>query len=174
MQLVNIDESLDKFFGVFKAMREKLGPVLIQLPPGLYFDKTLIVNFLNLIKSRYSDYRLTVEIRNRTWINDDFFDLLEKYRAGFVIADSGDRYPSSENVTTDFVYLRFHGRENLYASDYSESVLNEYAGKIINWIKEGKDVWAFFNNDYYGFAVRNALRLREILELRIADFGLRI
>jgi uncharacterized protein YecE (DUF72 family) len=103
-----------------------------------------------------------VEIRNRTWINDDFFDLLEKYRAGFVIADSGDRYPSSENVTTDFVYLRFHGRENLYASDYSESVLNEYAGKIINWIKEGKDVWAFFNNDYYGFAVRNALRLMEI------------
>lgn len=174
MQLVNIDESLDKFFGVFKPMKERLGPVLIQLPPGLSLDITLISNFFNLIQSHYCDFRLAVEIRNRSWIKDEFFELLEKLRIGFVIADSGNRYPTSEKISTDFVYLRFHGRENLYASDYSERVLNEYADKIINWIKEGKDVWAFFNNDYYGYAVKNALRLRDIVEFRIGDFGLRI
>jgi uncharacterized protein YecE (DUF72 family) len=67
-------------------------------------------------------------------------------------------------VTTDFIYLRFHGRELLYASDYSESELACYAAKIMAWLKEGKSVWAFFNNDYHGYAVKNAARLRDLIQ----------
>jgi uncharacterized protein YecE (DUF72 family) len=164
MQLVNIEEALNKFFEVFEGMKERLGPVLIQLPPGLSYDKSLICNFFNLIKEYYGQYWFAVEVRNKSWINDSFFDLLLGYGIAFVIADSGNRYPYYEAVTADIVYVRFHGREQLYASDYAETVLKQYGEKIRNWLVDGKEVWVFFNNDYYGFAVKNAVKLREIID----------
>ena len=91
--------------------------------------------------------------------------MLSQSGVAFVIADSGNRYPYNEAVTTDLVYLRLHGREQLYASDYNENDLRSYAEKILIWLNEGKEVWVFFNNDYYGFAVNNAARLKEIIEL---------
>ncbi|MCX6260225.1 MAG: DUF72 domain-containing protein [Bacteroidia bacterium] len=163
MQLVNIEIALHKFFDVFEGMKNRLGPVLIQLPPGLSYDKPLICNFLNLLKEHYNQYRFAVEVRNKSWTNDSFFGLLSQFGISFVIADSGNRYPYFEAVTTDFIYLRFHGREQLYASDYSENVLKSYAEKITVWLNEGKEVWVFFNNDYYGYAVNNADKLKKII-----------
>jgi uncharacterized protein YecE (DUF72 family) len=164
MQLVNTKEPLQRFFEVFQGMKGRLGPILIQLPPGLSYDKSLINSFFDLIKGNYSQYRFAVEIRNKSWINDSFFDLLAGNKIAFVIADSGNRYPYNEAVTTDIVYVRFHGREQLYASDYSETILIQYGEKIRNWLVNGKEVWVFFNNDYYGFAVKNAERLGQIVE----------
>lgn len=164
MQLVNIEEALQRFFYVFEIMKDRLGPVLVQLPPGLVYDKTLICSFFNLLKEKQDRYQFAVEVRNKSWINDNFLELLSQYRIAFVIADSGNRYPYYEAVTAGFVYLRFHGREQLYASDYSEDALWQYGEKIRSWLSEGKEVWAFFNNDYYGFAVKNAERLREIIK----------
>lgn len=163
LKLSNIDVPLSRFFKVFEGMKNRLGPVLIQLPPGLHYDKTLICNFFDILKNNYNLYRFAVEVRHNSWINDEFFDILTRYRTAFVIADSGNRYPCHEVVTTDFVYLRFHGREQLYASDYSENVLQEYAGKIRNWLLDAKEVWVFFNNDFHGFAVKNATRLQAII-----------
>jgi uncharacterized protein YecE (DUF72 family) len=163
MQLVNIELALRKFFDVFEGMKNRLGPVLIQLPPGLSYEKSLICNFLSLLKEHYNQYRFAVEVRNKSWTNDSFFGLLSQYGISFVIADSGNRYPYFEAVTTDFVYLRFHGREQLYASDYSENDLKSYAEKITVWLNEGKEVWVFFNNDYYCYAVKNADRLEKII-----------
>jgi uncharacterized protein YecE (DUF72 family) len=165
LQLMNVEEALQKFFDVFEGLKIKLGPVLIQLPPGLSYDRSLICSFFDLIKEKYSHYRFAVEIRNRSWINESFFDFLAQCGIAFVIADSGNRFPYFETVTAGFVYLRFHGREQLYASDYSETDLRIYAEKILNWLSENKEVWVFFNNDYHGFAVKNAERLREIVEL---------
>lgn len=93
----------------------------------------------------------------------NFFDLLARCGIAFVIADSGNQYPFYETVTADFVYLRFHGREQLYASDYSEADLKLYVEKIINCLDEDKEVWVFFNNDFHGFAINNAVRLREMV-----------
>jgi uncharacterized protein YecE (DUF72 family) len=163
MQLVNIELALRKFFDVFEGMKNRLGPVLIQLPPGLSYEKSLICNFLSLLKEHYNQYRFAVEVRNKSWTNDSFFGLLSQYGISFVIADSGNRYPYFEAVTTDFVYLRFHGREQLYASVYSENDLKSYAEKITVWLNEGKEVWVFFNNDYYCYAVKNADRLEKII-----------
>jgi uncharacterized protein YecE (DUF72 family) len=144
-------------------MRMRLGPVLVQLPPGLSFDKSLICNFFDLLKEHYSHYRFAIEVRHKSWITEDFFQLLNHYNIAFVIADSGNRFPYHETSTTDFVYLRLHGPENLYASDYSESGLHHYAEKLINWVNENKEVWVFFNNDFGGFAIKNASRLIEIV-----------
>ncbi len=160
--LMDIDGAMKNYFDVFKEMQSRLGPVLVQLPPGLSYDKARLCRFLDLLKEEYSDYRFAVEVRHESWIRNDFFELLAQYGIAFVIADSGGQFPYSETVTTDFVYLRFHGREQLYASDYSETDLRQYAAKIINWLEEGKEVWAFFNNDYEGFAPKNAQELREI------------
>lgn len=159
LQLANASEPLSRFFDVLAGMKSKLGPVLIQIHPGLNYDRALISNFFSLLKEKYNDYRFAVEIRNKSWINDEFFNLLSGYRIAFVIADSGRRYPYYEAVTAGFVYLRFHGREQLYATDYSENDLVQYAEKISGWLNEGKEVWAFFNNDFHGYAVKNALQL---------------
>jgi uncharacterized protein YecE (DUF72 family) len=165
MQLVNIEGALQRFFYVFDDLINRLGPVLIQLPPGLAYDKSLICSFFDLLREKYSRFRFAVEVRNKSWINDNFLELLSQNRIAFVIADSGNRYPYYEAVTASFVYLRFHGREQLYASDYSETVLREYGEKIMNYLAEGREVWVFFNNDYYGFAVKNAEKLIEIIKL---------
>ena len=162
-RLVDIDEALQRFFNLFDAMKHKLGPVLIQLPPGLKFDKLLIHDFLTRLHKLYSDYRFAVEVRNSSWLNDDFFDLLSINRIAFVMADSGNRFPYCETITTDSVYLRFHGPEKLYASEYSEDELFEYAKKIVDWLKSDKEVWIFFNNDFHGYAVKNAEQLETII-----------
>jgi len=165
LKLLNVDEALQKFFEVFEGMKEKLGPVLIQLPPQLSYDEPRIQYFLELLKKQYNEYRFAIEIRHKSWLNDNFFTLLSQYGVAYVIADSGKRYPYHEEVTTDFVYLRFHGREQLYASDYSEDELKQYAQKISAWLDDGKKVWVFFNNDYHGFAVKNAEKLKELVNL---------
>ena len=162
-RLVDIEEALMRFFDLFDAIKYKLGPVLIQLPPGLKFDKSLIHNFLNRLHEFYNDYRFAIEVRNSSWINDEFFNLLSINNMAFVIADSGNRFPYYETITTDFIYMRFHGPEKLYASEYSEDVLFEYAKKIVDWLKNDKEIWVFFNNDFYGYAVKNAERLETII-----------
>ncbi len=161
--LVNIEEALKSYFDVMEGMKPRLGPVLVQLPPGLYYDKVRICRFLDLLNVRYGEYRFAIEVRHDSWIRDEFFDLLSQYGIAFVIADSGGQFPFSEAVTADYVYIRFHGRELLYASNYSEVELKFYADKIIEWIKQGKEVWAFFNNDYGGYAPKNAYELREMV-----------
>jgi len=167
LQLADTGGALQKYFDAFEVMKERLGPVLIQLPPGLSYDKSLIINFLDILKYNYSNYCFAVEVRNKSWINDSFFELLAQNGIAFVIADSGDRFPYYETVTAGFVYVRFHGHEQLYASEYSETDLKLYAGKIINWLDEDKEVWVFFNNDYHCFAIKNAERLIEIVNINL-------
>jgi uncharacterized protein YecE (DUF72 family) len=157
-------EALERFFGVFEYMGPRMGPVLIQLPPGLSYDNARIADFFGLLLAHFGSYRYAIEVRHRSWICDEFMGLLAESGIAFVIADSGRRFPYHEAVTTDFVYLRFHGPERLYASDYDEPALRQYAEKISRWLGDGHDVWAFFNNDFGGFAVRNALRLRELVQ----------
>jgi uncharacterized protein YecE (DUF72 family) len=162
-RLVDCEEALKRYFDIFEGMKKRLGPVLIQLPPGLSFDESLVRNFLMLLHMNHSDYRFAFEVRHSSWITDSFLNILTQYGIAFVIADSGSRFPYHEAVTADFVYLRFHGHEKLYASDYSMPELKQYAEKIIKWLNNNKKVWVFFNNDYNGFALKNAMELREII-----------
>lgn len=162
-RLANSEEALERFFDVFDAMQLRLGPVLIQLPPGLSYDRSLASDFLDLIKTQNKPYRFAIEVRHKSWIADDFFELLRQHGIAFVIADSGERFPYYEAITTDFVYLRFHGPEKLYASDYDESDLRRHAEKIIHWLGADREVWVFFNNDFHGFALENAFKLNELV-----------
>jgi uncharacterized protein YecE (DUF72 family) len=103
-----------------------------------------------------------LEVRHSSWVNDRLFTLLEKYNMAFCVADSAGRYPFQEVITADFIYIRLHGSKKLYASDYSEEELHAWAEKIRKW---GKDTYLYFDNDFEGYAVGNARRIKEILGL---------
>ena len=158
-RLADSREAMMRFFQIFQEMRTRLGPVLIQLPPGLKYDRELVVDFVNALSETGQGYRFAFEVRHSSWIRDEFFQLLSQSGISFVMADSGDRFPYHEVVTSGFVYLRFHGPSKLYASDYDDSLLYPYAEKVHGWLNKGLDVWAFFNNDFGGFAVKNASKI---------------
>jgi len=163
-----------------EILKEKLGLILWQLPPNFKVAESCkqsgirleeFERFLKLL----TPYRLShiaqfaFEFRNETWFNKEIYDLLKNYNCALVIADSPQlrslsfagqaQYP----LTADFVYIRFHGGKILYGSEYSEKELKEWAYKIKKWSR-GKDVFVYFNNDFQGFAVKNALKLKKFLK----------
>ncbi|GAG17251.1 unnamed protein product, partial [marine sediment metagenome] len=93
----------------------------------------------------------------------EVYKLLKKYKMGLVIADS-PQFPLVEKVTAKFVYLRFHGGKILYASNYSNKELKDWAEKIRTWTKKDLDVYVYFNNDAQAFAVKNAKTLLKLLK----------
>lgn len=85
---------------------------------------------------------------------------MEDFRIAFCISDTAGRFPYAEAITADFTYLRLHGSRSLYASDYSDEELQAWAAKIRKW---KRDTYVYFDNDYAGYAPKNAARLKEIL-----------
>jgi uncharacterized protein YecE (DUF72 family) len=159
-KLANIEEPLKLFFERFSILKTRLGPFLIQLPANLRYDATRAEGFFILLASYYGGYHFALEARDASWLSDESLGLLRKYRIALVIAHSDGRFPYREAITTDWTYLRFHGPTDLYASDYPTATLRDYAGKIKTWMAQGIEVWAFFNNDAQGYAVKNAKQLR--------------
>jgi uncharacterized protein YecE (DUF72 family) len=158
------DEPLELFFDVFEPMKTRMGPVLIQLPPSLRFNYDVSEYFFQLLKKKYKGYEFVLEVRHTTWLQEDSLTLFAKYDIGFVISQSGEVFPYSEMVTAKNIYVRFHGPGYLYASAYTDEMLSYYADKFINWVKEGHEIWAFFNNDVHGHAFRDAKRLEEMVK----------
>ncbi len=182
-KLKDIQDSLRLFIENIAGLKEKLAAILWQLPPSfsrpeIKFsggippaagkkDLSRLEPFLKLLNKH--KIRQVFEFRNESWFNQEVYALLKKYNACLCIAHS-NRFPCIKEVTADFLYLRFHG-ESLYSSNYSDKELKEWA----NFAKQfkQKDIFAFFNNDAYGYAVENALKFRELLGNRrgVAQFG---
>ncbi len=157
-KLKDVKEALDKFYKLVFWLKEKCGVVLFQLPPSLTFEEGLLKEFCSLLNT---NYRYALEIRHKSWINDNAFEILAKHNIAFCISDSAGRFPYYEAITADFVYIRLHGPAKLYASEYSEAQINEWAKKLIKW---GKDAFVYFNNDFSGYAVKNAKMLKQVIE----------
>ena len=156
-KLKDVQEPLDKFYQLISCLKEKLGVVLFQLPPSLVFEEELLRDFCTLLDPRY---RYTLEVRHKSWINDKVFEILSKYNIAFCISDSAGRFPYYEAITANFIYIRLHGPTKLYASEYSDAQINEWAEKLIKW---GKDAFVYFDNDFSGYAVKNAKMLKQAL-----------
>jgi uncharacterized protein YecE (DUF72 family) len=150
--------SLDLFMDSCTGLKKKLAAILWQLPPSYKKDLKRLGAFLKSLKK--TKIRQVFEFRNESWFDKQVYALLKEYNACLCIAHSG-RFPCVKEITADFIYLRFHGGQELYSSNYSERELKEWAAfakKLKN-----KDIFAFFNNDAYGYAVKNALKFRELL-----------
>ncbi len=158
-RLRDVETPLANFFasGVL-ALREKLGPILWQLPPSFRFDSERLRNFFELLppdtkqasnlagrhnnKLKARAYRkidisrplrYALEVRHPSFMVPGFFELLRKYNVAFVIADTAKKWPYAENLTADFIYIRLHGAEQLYVSGYSDSSLEWWANRIKHW-----------------------------------------
>lgn len=160
-KLKDIAEPLDLFLENALGLEEKLALVLWQLPPSFKKDVKLLASFFKLLSKR-ANLRHCFEFRNDTWFDKEIYRLFKENNFCLCIAHS-PRFPCQRIVTTDYLYLRFHGGESLYGSNYSDRELKEWA-RFAREFKKDKDIFAFFNNDAQGFAVKNALRFRELLE----------
>jgi uncharacterized protein YecE (DUF72 family) len=106
-----------------------------------------------------------IEFRHRSWFDDRVAACLREHRIGICQSDAAD-WPLWDAVSTDLVYVRLHGRELTYASNYPEPELRAWARKLRRWVGEGRDVHVYFDNDAGGNAPRNALRLIELVSRR--------
>jgi uncharacterized protein YecE (DUF72 family) len=143
------------------ALGPRAGPLLLQLAPGHQRDDAHLDAVLGLLPDRV---RVAVELRHPSWLHDEVFALLQQHGAAYVVM-SGAHLPCVLRATAPLVYVRLHGPDptHLYAGSYSDDDLHWWANRIGEWRTTGHEVYAYFNNDGEGHAVRNALRLRDLL-----------
>ena len=190
LRLKNVEAPLANFFasGLFN-LREKLGPILWQFPPSFRYDHDRFANFFELLPhdtkaasalARRRDARMkgktrlaidasrtlrhAIEIRHESFLDSRFVDLLPKHGIALVIAETARRWPMTEDITSDFVYMRLHGDKKLYQSGYSDKSLARWAKRIAAWhrgaepgdarkisskkppTRKPRDVYCFFDN----------------------------
>ncbi|HOO46842.1 MAG TPA: DUF72 domain-containing protein [Deltaproteobacteria bacterium] len=156
-RLQHAGESLEMFFASAKTLGERLGVILFQLPPSLTFDPEVFKGFCALLPK---EYRYALEARHISWTGREAMALMEKNRIAWCISDTAGRYPFAESLTADFTYIRLHGSTALYSSEYTEAELESWTKRIRRF---NRDTYLYFDNDFMGYAPKNALRLRELL-----------
>ena len=202
-RLKDIRQPLANFFasGVL-LLGKKLGPILWQLPPWLPYERERMSEFLKILpRSSTAAAKLAHEhnLKKKDWIAtdavartrichafeprhesffcEDFVQLLRKYNAALVPADTAGKHPYAEDLTADFVYIRLHGSTELYASGYTKKELDRWAERIKKWrngrqprdaklivnekFEAGKkrDVYVYFDNDIKVHAPFDAISL---------------
>jgi uncharacterized protein YecE (DUF72 family) len=143
--------TLRRFLVRAERLGPRLGPILVQLPPRWRADPARLDAFLRAAPRRR---RWAVELRDPGWLRDDVLGVLRRHGAALCIHDALEHHPRA--LTARWTYLRFHGAPGGYSP--------QRLGSIARWIRarlaQGVDVWACFNNDAGGAAVRDALALR--------------
>ncbi len=135
-----------------------LGPTLVQLPPRWRRNAARLDEFLSVAPS---ELRWAVELRDPTWLHDDVFEVLRRHGAALCLHDLLAHHPWIR--TTDWTYLRFHGpnaSEQKYVGRYGGRRLWRTAERLADWVAQGVDVFAYFNNDFHGAAAADAAWFR--------------
>jgi uncharacterized protein YecE (DUF72 family) len=141
------------------ARSPKLGPVLWQLPPTFKRDDERLGAALALLPAG----RHAFEFRHASWFADGVYELLRRHGAALVLADRPEiRSFQTHELTADWAFVRFHHGSRGRRGNYSQRELEEWARRFDEW-RERVEIYAYFNNDWEGFAWRNALRLRRLL-----------
>lgn len=158
-RLKNCQEPLDLFFSRTRLLRDKLSVVLWQLPPKFSSTPSRLIDFIGRLKE-FKGVRNAFEFRHKSWFSDEIFEILKKANMAVCAADWPE-FAKGPPLTADFAYIRRHGSgTSLYAGCYSDDALKEDAVKIKKLLKEGTDVYIYFNNDARGWAVKNAQTLQ--------------
>ena len=149
---------IDRIARCWHELGDKRAVLLVQLPPGMPRDDARLDYFLGALPDWI---RVAVEFRHESWHVEDVFRLLERHGAAYCVISGAD-LPCILRATAPFVYLRLHGPDQhaLYGGSYSDRDLAWWADRIHEWEASGLDVFAYFNNDGGGNAVRNADTLR--------------
>jgi uncharacterized protein YecE (DUF72 family) len=202
-KLAGVEAPLANFFasGVL-ALGDKLGPVLWQLPPTLGYDADRLAAFFAQLPrstgeaadlaTRHDErmegraltttdvdrpVRHALEVRHSSFETPEFIELLREHDVSLVCADTAGKWPMLDDVTSDFVYTRLHGGEELYVSGYDDEALDHWADKVRTWRSGGtptngrtlaapapvaeRDVFVYFDNDVKVRAPFDAMSLAE-------------
>lgn len=160
-KLKDVELPLSTFFNATAPLLEKLGVILWQLPPNLKLNLKNLEDFIENLK-RYP-VRHAFEFRHKSWLTKKVINLLSASNIAICMADWPD-FINELPVTADFVYIRRHGEGGNYATHYTTEQLKNDAKRIKEYLKQGKDVYYYFNNDAFAHAPKNGLELKAILE----------
>jgi uncharacterized protein YecE (DUF72 family) len=163
-RLGDLGPGLDRFYDRLQPLlgSPKLGPILWQLPPTFQRDDGRLRSALEQLPA---GQRHCFEFRHASWFTEEVYDLLRRHGAALVIADRPEvRQFQSRVFTAPWTFVRFHYGSRGRRGNYSETELQEWAERFRAWSAD-REIFGYFNNDWEVFAVRNALRLRELLRL---------
>ena len=146
------------------SLGEKLTVILWQLPPNFQYKSDRLSEFCRLLKNEYREKRHAFEFRHKSWLQENCYDILASHGFALCVPLSPD-YPRVEQMTAPFSYIRFHSGEIQTNSYYTDEELKHWAAKISEWLKE-RDIYIYFNNDTFGFAIDNAKKLRNYIKNR--------
>ena len=187
-KLSGVEAPLANFFASgLLALGPKLGPILWQLPATFAYDEGRFAEFFEQLprttteaaklagghdERLVGDHALTtaevdqpirhaLEVRNDSFASDSALELLHRHDIAVVVADTAGKWPFLERVTSDFMYVRLHGSEELYVSGYTDTALDAWAAKVLAWRDAGLDVYVYFDNDVKVRAPYDALGLMQ-------------
>jgi uncharacterized protein YecE (DUF72 family) len=156
-RLGEAEKHVGLFFERVRGLGDRAGPILWQLPPHFRRNVGRLDGFLAALPR---DYQHAIEFRHESWLTEEVFGRLEEREIALCIPES-PKLPKAVRLTADWTYLRFH--EGAAGGDYTATQLDEWAAQIRSIRDRGADVWAYFNNDWEGYALANARALREKL-----------
>jgi uncharacterized protein YecE (DUF72 family) len=157
-RLLNVADEVALFMERAGRLESKLGPVLFQLPPNQQLDLARLRGFLALLSP---EQRWVLEFRHASWHTSDVYRLLSESRVALCIPVGGGLHP--DRITTaPFTYLRMHrGQEP--RGGFRREEIRAWAGQVRALAAAGKEVFVYFNNDWEGFAIRDAEALKQLL-----------
>ncbi len=161
-RLRDLGDGLERFYERIEPLVEspKLGPVLWQLPGNFHRDDERLAEALE----RLPPGRHCFEFRHGSWFAPDVYALLRERDTALVIGDTPSRPFQTHELTADWTFVRFHYGHRGRGGNYSERELGEWAERIRSW-RERVEVYAYFNNDWNAYAVRNGVSLTKKLGL---------
>ena len=157
-KLMNCEKALQLFYSRIKYLKEKLGPILFQLPPSFAMDFQILQNFIDLLDS---DYSHVFEFRHPTWYTQKIYTLLRSRNIGLCVTDLDGKL-SPLKTTAKFAYVRLHGPQKAYKGSYNKEQLLKWKKQVLNWAKT-KEVFLYFDNDEKSYAIKDGTALKEIL-----------
>jgi uncharacterized protein YecE (DUF72 family) len=167
--LADVGDPLTAFFDQIQGLREKRGPVLVQLPPSLQFDEAIVSKFFELVRS-LDHGAMVCEPRHATWFTPAADSLLKAFAVSRVAADPSPVPSSSDpGAWPGIAYFRLHGSPRKYWSTYSEQFLVALTASI-GHVGSADEVWCVFDNTASGAAAVNALELSERLRREASSY----
>ena len=163
-KLINTGALLVDFLAQANGLGDKLGPLLIQLPPSLSFDEGIAHEFLTTFRELHASTAV-LEPRHATWFTPTADRLLRDFAIARVAADPPKGSPLAANPGGDqrLHYYRLHGAPRTYYSDYSPAQLKAFAKSLFDRSHQPAETWIIFDNTALGHATANALALRQLL-----------
>ena len=158
-RLIGVAEPLEGFLSEIQGLGDRLGPILVQLPPSLQYDAASAEAFFGALRAQFEG-EAVCEPRHLSWFDGSADHMLFKYRIARAAADPAATPLAAEpGGWSDIVYRRLHGSPKMYYSAYSEQDLEATAEAMLQRAEHRRENWCIFDNTASGAACENALSL---------------